>query len=523
MNSNKFNSAKERLVIEASRKAAEYLLTKYGSAHLIDEPKVELTSTIDPNSSAIVFNGKITVYATDLLNPVVGVNMTVNSNDIEVESEESVQSKIENSLNAQTETSPVSASLGSFKLADRGDGYLLVSHSDLNDANLGIVSQNEYNASANKAELLKTVVKDSLTRVASENANISFVGEFKEPVIEKKSAEVIEAKNKGCKECGDTFVNENCHCGTCECGPHNKNKSAKKSWLNTADLNYTEAAPKVGDKRFCAMCDDYVPTYEDGGCQYCWNPTLSEEEKRQIESAKEVSISEDMPMARMSDHLAQSLQLEDQKVASAQEKVKTEAVNALVAMLHSMNYGTAKVAEVSMTDNKIDAMVTLDDAGTIKAVNIPVEVKESKVVLPKRSLVATLISKGLDINAKLSEEFSRQVLERIAAEEARVQFEQNEANQILAERPVVTKKASGYDNTQYLGDQDIMELQKHLIPNHEDLKKGDKISDGSSQWEIIDTEWQQNDKNKDSASIWKLRKCKAPESDKKEPETKIKI
>ena len=50
--------------------------------------------------------------------------------------------------------------------------------------------------------------------------------------------------------------------------------------------------------------------------------------------------------------------------------------------------------------------------------------------------MAELISKGIDLNARLSEEFGKTVLARIEAEEARVQYETEEANQIIAERVI---------------------------------------------------------------------------------------
>ena len=59
----------------------------------------------------------------------VNVDMTVNENNIEVEGETSVESKIERDLNsAENQSETVVASLDGFKLAERNDGYLLVSH-----------------------------------------------------------------------------------------------------------------------------------------------------------------------------------------------------------------------------------------------------------------------------------------------------------------------------------------------------------------------------------------------------------
>ena len=98
-----------------------------------------------------------------------------------------------------------------------------------------------------------------------------------------------------------------------------------------------------------------------------------------------ISIKEDMPLAHASDSLAQSMQAEQQNVYAAQEKIKTEAVNALVSMLHQSWIWQCKGSRSIISDNStIDAMVTLDDAGTIKAVNIPVEIKADKIVISQK-------------------------------------------------------------------------------------------------------------------------------------------
>ena len=415
--------------------------------------------------------------------------MTVNENAVDIESED-VQSTVTKALNrAEDNVESVKASLDAFKLTDRGDGYLLVSHSDLHDADLGIVGKNEYNESKNKAELLKTIVSDSLSRTASESGKLEFTGEFKEPIIEKQTTESIVKETMKttpglkCKKCDKPTSNENFVCDDC--------KNKKASWL-TADLE--------------------VPAVDEEG-----NVVLAANDE-----TSKVAIKEDLPLSRSTDHLAQSIQLEEQLVSSSQEKVKAEAVNSLISMLQSMGYGTAHVAEVTASKEGFDVMVTVDADGTTKAVNIPVKADTFKVVLPKKSLVSTLVNKGLDIRARLTEDFGREILERIAAIEEKVAYEQAEVESIINERPAaMTKEAMDSKNTQFLGDTDVLTIQKHLLPGWENLKKGDKISDGSDQWEIFDMEAQQNDKNEGSSSLWKLRKCAPPKSDEKEPEVKI--
>jgi len=491
--SNKFQEAQNKLVIQATRVAGNYLLSKYGSAHINGEPKVELTSTVDPNSSAIVFNGSITCFASPGLLNQVGVNMTVNNNDIEVESE-NIQADINEALNAAAEHSDVVvASLDSFKLTDNGTKYLKLSHSALQDADLGIVGKNEYATSPNKSELLQGMVKDAMLET-----KISFTGEFKEPVIETPKREVTASEKAECKECGKEYSPKSPFnaCPSCEKDIRKDEKSVKASWL-TADLE--------------------VPTMDEEG-----NVLLAA-----IDETKEIStlgIKEDMPMARAADYLVQSAQAEEQTGMEAQLKVEHEAANALLSLLQGMGYGSAKIVESSRSKDGLDFMAAIDDAGSVKAVSIPVSVKEGKVVLPKKALVSTLISKGLDVKAKLAEQFDLDVLEKLAAIDEKMAFEVKEAEDILAEKTAsVEKAAAGQKQPFFDSDDSTLTVQKHLLPNHEDMKVGDKFSDGTDSWELVNTDGQQNSTGEGDSSIWTMKKCQAPEHSKEEPKNKMPI
>lgn len=194
MNSNKFEEAKNKVIFSAERLAERYFLNKFGSAKFSKEPKVTLEAVEGATSDSYSFTGKIRCYAsTPVLEGYseVGLDLTVNNNDVSVEADETVESKVINALNSSDDYSPtediLTASLDSFQLVDNNNGYLSVSHSSLADATLGVVSQKEYAISPNKSELLQTIVKDAMTRIPSEHVKVAFIGEFKEPTIGKYS------------------------------------------------------------------------------------------------------------------------------------------------------------------------------------------------------------------------------------------------------------------------------------------------------------------------------------------------
>src|SRR6185437_3555137 len=101
-------------------------------------------------------------------------------------------------------------------------------------------------------------------------------------------------------------------------------------------------------------------------------------------------------------HLVQAIQSDDQSALEAQIKVEHEAANELMNLLQGMGYGSAKTVEITSSKDQVDVMTAIDHQGAIKAVSIPVMIKEGKVVLPKKALIATLIEKGLNVQAKLA-------------------------------------------------------------------------------------------------------------------------
>lgn len=494
---NKFNEAKERLVITAQRIAGNYLLAKYGSAHLMDEPVVELTYVQDENTSAFKFSGKITCYAADGLLNQVGVNMTINENDIEVTSED-VQSNVTNALNAAENNKDVFvAALDGFRLTDDGSNYLKVSHIDAQDSTLGIVGKDEYKGSKDKSALLQGILKD-----AAISPKVEFTGEFKEPTFEKVASEPIvkEAMKTvpglKCKKCDKPTSNDNFVCDDC--------KSKKASWLTAELLKAADDDEIIED--MCKTCG------EDQGQCVC----ASKKE------ATPISIQENMPRAKSADHLIQSAQADEQSALDAQLKVEHEAASELVSLLQGMGYGSAKAVEITSSKEGCDVMTAVDHAGAVKAVSIPVAIKEGKYVLPKKALIATLIEKGLNVQAKLAEQFDLETLEKLAAIDERMAYEANEVNAILSEKPV-EKTANEGKNTMFEGDTDTLTVQKHLLPNHENLKLHDKVSDGTDQWEIVNMGGQQNSKGEGDSSLWTMKKCQAPARSDDEPKNKIPV
>lgn len=427
----------------------------------------------------------------------VGPNMTI-QNETKIEN---IESKIEEAMNQENmENQTISADLKDFSLVDNNEGYLLVSHSALNNAVLGKVGKAEYNTSKDKSSLLRGIVNDSLARVANEGKQtINFTGSFVEPKIEKKT-------NFEYPPCECTHP-ENCHKWV-STGNFGEKYICNECGTGEACLVPQEAIDWVhGKKAF----QEFIPPFEKPvEAKKSWLtadlevPTDVEVEAS--ESLDTISIKQDMPLARQSDHLAQEMQAEAHAITAEQDKIKENAANAVVLMLNAMGYGSAKVAEVVLSENKVDVMTTLDDSGTTKAVNIPVAIKESSIIFPKKSLVSELISKGLDVNAKLSNDFALEVLARIDEVEAREKYYTDEVQAILDERPnTVTKEASSQPQTQYLGDNEVIHVNKHMIPDL-DLNEGDQVHMDGVTYRLVSKHTDQLDKNADGASTWTFEK-----------------
>ena len=112
------------------------------------------------------------------------------------------------------------------------------------------------------------------------------------------------------------------------------------------------------------------------------------------------------------------------------------------------------------------------------------------------------------------------MLEKLAAIDERIAYEANEVNSILSEK-AVEKVAAGEKQPFFDSDDSTMTVQKHMLPNHENLKVGDRLSDGTDQYEIVNQDGQQNSKGEGDSSLWTLKKCQDPERDDKKVQNKI--
>ena len=450
--------------------------------------------------------------------------MTINDKNINVESDKDVQSTIEQALNSNREDSAISASLDGFKLSDNGSKYLSVKHAALADASIGIVGREEFATSKDKAALLKSIATDAFPQT-----KIAFEGSFVEPVIEKAAA--------GCDQCAASMIN-GVFCHETGCPNARKQKrdedmldseegyvesSSEKSWLG-GDLMSEDPEPYADSEQidenekyvlWSTPYADHTSYWVSDKEGYELAAFATEEEARNamatgegLQMVEEASVAikpDESGKSHMSDHLAQSIQAEEQVITAANDKIKTEAVNALVAMLQGMGHGSSKIAEVSESSTGYDVMATIDSDGALRAVSIPVTVKEGKVILPKKTLVSELIQKGLNIQAKLAESFSQEVLEKIAAIEELETYKEAEANQIIAER--LTKTAGDEPKTQFEGTNEQVILNKHLIPiDASDLEVGDVVHIDGISYKLVSKSRDVLSKGEDDGSQWTFEK-----------------
>jgi len=435
----------------------------------------------------------------------VAPNMTINDKNPNVDSEKSTQAKIEEAVNANREDQSISAALDAFTLTDDGTPYLQVKHAALNAACIGKVGKAEFATSKDKVALLKSIVKDAFPQT-----KIAFEGSFVEPVIEKIA--------RGCDQCEATMINGVfCH----ETGCPNARKvkpfeeepwediemegkvEPKQSWLT--DTEFDTELPMAGAEFMEYECPVCKETFEDFDLNQ--HDKLCPGTPEVMQDKPAISIKEDLPMAHASDSLAQSMQAEQQNISASQEKIKTEAVNALVAMLQQLGHGSAKVAEVTESKTGYDVMVTVDADSALRAVSIPVEVKASKVVLPKKALVSELISKGLDINAKLAESFSQEVLVKMAEADEKSAFEKAEAEAIINEKVASLDKTAGDEpKTQFEGTNETVFMNKHLIPDGLDLEISDVVHIDGVSYRLVSKSKDQLSRGDGDASTWIFEK-----------------
>ena len=403
---------------------------------------------------------------------------------------------------APIEIQEVVADLGSFSLTDNGD-YLAVSHPALQNATIGTISKKEYDGN-NKEVLLRSVLEASFSPYFSTHA-LKITGSFVEPVV--KQAEEKPA--------------------CVECGIHDRREGSK--YCTDCSEVRKKAAFGPFEKCTCGHSAFKHSDDERGGGEHCSEDDCRKYTPKPIEPAKE--ITSDLPLLRSADSFRQNIEREAFKSQEAFSKFIDSTVNNLVAHIKALRYDNPKVIEaidasnLQLNDNGINGHLvisaSLEDSNGPKYLNIPVPVTANKAVFPNEKEMGELVSKALDLRAKLEETLALETLTAMAKVDAEEAWKSEEVANIISEKTAeIKKEASDYTDgvAPNVGPGAHIKLQKHLLPGElADWEVGDTIYSDGKKWKLVskDDGLDSNDKNAGSASLWDFVECLPEEGDEK--------
>ena len=231
---------------------------------------------------------------------------------------------------------------------------------------------------------------------------------------------------------------------------------------------------------------------------------------------------ENLFLARQSDTLEQSVQFETQKTQDDLNRLATRLANDVVSYLRALKYDDAKVLSVDNSDAasfKVTASL-LDNYGE-KVISFSIPVRDSSYSLPKKEVVADLVSKTRDLQSIIADDIAKDTIEKLNAIDENENWEKEELKAALA--PSIEKTAGGdVGGVQFIGPVDVLRVDKHSaissgIP--EDLEVGSVIFADGFHWKLTSKDEQNLGKEANSGSIWTFSKV-APSD--KQPEHELK-
>ncbi len=231
---------------------------------------------------------------------------------------------------------------------------------------------------------------------------------------------------------------------------------------------------------------------------------------------------ENLFLARQSDTLEQSVQFDVQKTQDDLNRLATRLANDVVSYLRALKYDDAKVLSVDNSDaGSFKVTASLLDSYGEKVISFSVPVRDSSYSLPKKEVVADLVSKTRDLQSIIADDIQKDTLEKLNAIDENENWEKEELKAALA--PSIEKTAGGdVGGVQYIGPVDVLRVDKHSAVSSgipEDLEVGSVIFADGFHWKLTSKDEQNLGKEANSGSIWTFSKV-APTD--KQPEHELK-
>ena len=183
--------------------------------------------------------------------------------------------------------------------------------------------------------------------------------------------------------------------------------------------------------------------------------------------------------------------------------------NDVVTHLRNLSYNDVKVLSVDRSDAaafKVTASL-IDSVGE-KIVTISVPVRDQAYSLPKKDIVAKIISETEDLQSKIAASLAEEALANLKSIDENETWKENETTAALQDEKI-TKIASEGGGILMLGPLDILNIDRHTLASNgipEDMEIGDVVYADGFHWKLTSKDRDNLSKEANSGSIWSFQK-----------------
>lgn len=231
---------------------------------------------------------------------------------------------------------------------------------------------------------------------------------------------------------------------------------------------------------------------------------------------------ENVFLAHQADTYRQAEEFDTQKTQQDLDRLATKLANEVVAYLRGMNYNDVKVLSVDNSDTaSFKVTASLIDASGDKVVTFAVPVRDLAYSLPKKEVVAKLVSETADLQSKIAESLAQETIERMKEIDDAESWKETETQAAINDDKI-TKTAGEVGGVQFIGPVDVLNIDKHTLASNgipEDMEVGETIFADGFHWKLTSKDKDNLSKEANSGSVWTFTKV-APTD--KEPEHEVK-
>lgn len=457
----RIQEAKDKLVRDSENKLLTKFFTLYGNGKIASESETSLTQVAGASTSDIIFDGSITIKA-NVGDRTVSVSLPVKANTVELIDDAELKTLID-ATEIKAESEDTIDLVQAFPV--QADLTQFVLHDD------GSEYLKVYHPALDSGKELGVVSKEEYNSLQDKEA---FFKEILENQIKNSSLEShYELSYVG------SFSEPSVQSIQIE------------NIITSADLESTTVTKT-------AALEETVETVE--------------------KDAEE----ENLFLAHQADSYRQSEEFAAQKTQEELDRLATKLANDVVAHLRGLNYNDVKVLSVDNSDvASFKVTASLIDAVGEKIVTFAVPVRDAAYVLPKKEIVAKLVSETEDLQSKIAESIAQETLERMKEIDADEIWKENETEAALTDEKI-TKTAAESGGILMIGPLDVLNIDKHTLASYgipEDMEIGDVVYADGFHWKLTSKDRDNLSKEANSGSIWSFTKV-APTD--KQPEHEVK-